>query len=188
MEQNLNAGKMELMNLLDPVSTMAAINGGLEIADKTITVVERTAGLIGKAVEWADKATDKAADTKRVTEVLDFIKKEQTTLVHYAGKLLTQSISLLSMNALEISNAVQDCYFLAKVVKAKSADTKIYIEAQDAIATGVMTTLTDDQKELWKLTLQNLVQTLDQSAKSCKTIREKLDKIARDITDLKSMI
>lgn len=76
MEQNLIAGKMELMNLLDPVSTMAAINGGLEIADKTITVVERTAGLVGKAVEWADKATDKAADTKRITEVLDFVRKE----------------------------------------------------------------------------------------------------------------
>lgn len=88
--------------------------------------------------------------------------------------MLTQSITLLSMNALEISKAVQDTYFLAKVVKAKSGDTKIYIEAQDALATGVMTTLSDDQKELWKLTLQNLVQTLDQSAKSCTEIREKL--------------
>lgn len=76
MEQNLMAGKMELMNLVDPMTTMAAINGGLEIADKTITVVERTAGLVGKAVEWADKATDKAADTKRITEVLDFVRKE----------------------------------------------------------------------------------------------------------------
>jgi len=66
MEQNLMAGRNELMNLVDPMTAMAAINGGLEIADKTITVVERTAGLIGKAVEWADKATDKAADTKRV--------------------------------------------------------------------------------------------------------------------------
>jgi len=76
MEQNLMAGKLELMNLVDPMTAMAAVNGGLEIADKAVTVVERTAGLVGKAVEWADKATDQAADTKRVKEVLSFVKKE----------------------------------------------------------------------------------------------------------------
>lgn len=92
------------------------------------------------------------------------------------------------MNALEISKAVQDTYFLAKVVKAKSSDTKVYIEAQDALATGVLTTLSDDQKELWKLTLENLVQTLDQSAKSCTEIRTKLEKITKDVTELKALI
>jgi hypothetical protein len=89
--------------------------------------------------------------------------------------LLTQSITLLSLNALEISKAVQDTYFLAKVVKAKSGDTKIYIEAQDALATGVMTTLTDDQKELWKITLQNLVSTLNTTHTDIHKVRVKLE-------------
>lgn len=93
------------------------------------------------------------------------------------------------MNALEISKAVQDTYFLAKVVKSKSGDTKTYIELQDALGGGKMVTeLTSDQKELWELTLNNLVQTLDQSAKSCTEIRTKLEKITRDVTELKSLI
>jgi len=41
-----------------------------------VSIVERSAGLIGKAIEWADKTTDKAADVKRVNSVLAFIRKE----------------------------------------------------------------------------------------------------------------
>lgn len=68
--------------------------------------------------------------------------------------MLTQSITLLSLNALEISKALEDVYFLAKVVKSKSGDTKDYIDAQDALSGGkVVMTLTDDQKELWQITL-----------------------------------
>lgn len=64
--------------------------------------------------------------------------------------MLTQSITLLSLNALEISKALEDVYFLAKVVKSKTTDTKLYIEAQDALTNGaVLTELTADQKELW---------------------------------------
>lgn len=64
----------------------------------------------------------------------------------------------------------------------------MYIEVQDALATGVLTTITSDQKEMWEMTLKNLVQTLDQSAKSCTEIRNKLEKITRDVTELKSLI
>jgi hypothetical protein len=81
MENNLNGAKMEMMNLADPATTMAAIKGGIEIADQALDVVERGVGMIGKAVEWADKVTDEAADVERIRGVLDFIKKEQMTLV-----------------------------------------------------------------------------------------------------------
>jgi len=61
---------------MDPMTAMMAVDKGLTIVDKGITVVERAAGLIGKGVEWADKVTDEAADVKRISEVLDFVKKE----------------------------------------------------------------------------------------------------------------
>jgi hypothetical protein len=69
-----------------------------------------------------------AADVERIKGVLDFIKKEQVTLVQYAGKLLTHSISALSLNAHDIAKALEDVHFLARSVKSKSIDTKDYIE------------------------------------------------------------
>jgi len=86
------------------------------------------------------------------------------------------------MNALEISKALQDVYFMAKVVKAKTKTTKEYVEAQDALMMGkvIVTELSSDQKLIWKLTIENLVKTLDQSATSCTEIRNKLEKITVD--------
>lgn len=83
-----------------------AINAGMDIADKGLDLIEKGAGLIGKGLEWADKVTDEAADVERIKGVLDFIKKEQHVLVQYAGKLLTHSITALSMNAHDITMAL----------------------------------------------------------------------------------
>lgn len=74
-------------------------------------------------------------------------------------------------------------------MKAKSEDTKTYIEAQDLLSKGkVLIKLTADQEELWKLTLENLVETLDESAKRTTAVRVKLEKITKDVITLKSVI
>lgn len=92
------------------------------------------------------------------------------------------------MNALDLSKALEEVYFLARTVKAKTADTKIYIESQDALAKGPMLVLSADQKELWKITIENLVQTLDVSSKKCTELKKRLEDITKDITVLKSTI
>jgi hypothetical protein len=81
MENSLGSAKLELQNMVDPVTVIAGIKAGTEAADKVMDVVERGAKRIGDAVEWADKVTDEAADVERIKGVLDFIKKEQVTLV-----------------------------------------------------------------------------------------------------------
>lgn len=86
--------------------------------------------------------------------------------------MLTKSITLLSMNALEIAKAVENVYFMAEVVRSKTNDTRTYIQVQDALSAGqLVTTLTDDQKAVWKMTLDNLVQTLEKAHTDCKNIR-----------------
>jgi hypothetical protein len=81
MEGNLLNAKLELQNMVDPMTVIAGVKAGTEAADKVMDVVERGAKLIGDAVEWADKVTDEAADVDRIKGVLDFIKQEQVTLV-----------------------------------------------------------------------------------------------------------
>jgi hypothetical protein len=76
LEDNLYGAKLELQNLVDPMTVIAGIKAGTEAADKVMDVVERGAKLIGDAVEWADKVTDEAADVERIKGVLDFIKQE----------------------------------------------------------------------------------------------------------------
>lgn len=103
--------------------------------------------------------------------------------------MLTKSITLLSMNALEISRAVENVYFMAQVVKSKTNDTRTYIQVQEALSAGqLVTTLTEDQKAVWKMTLDNLVQTLDKAYNDCKNIRIKLESVTKDIVELKSHI
>jgi len=124
--QLLNA-KMGIQNLVDPVTAIAAVKAGTEAAGEVMDVVERGAALIGDAIEWADKTTDEAADVERIQGVLDFVRTEQSTLVQYAGQLLTQSVSSLSLNAHDIKKACADVGYMAKSVKAKSEDVKSYI-------------------------------------------------------------
>jgi hypothetical protein len=76
LEDNLYGAKLDLQNLVDPMTVIAGIKAGTEAADKVMDVVERGAALIGDAVEWADKVTDEAADVERIKGVLDFIKTE----------------------------------------------------------------------------------------------------------------
>lgn len=73
MENNLGNAKLELQNMVDPVTAMAAVSAGVETAGKVMDIVERGAGLVGDAIKWADKVTDEAADVKRIKGVLDFI-------------------------------------------------------------------------------------------------------------------
>lgn len=152
-------------------------------------VVERGAALVGSAIEWADKTTDEAADVERINGVLEFIRQEQSTLVQYAGKLLTHSISALSLNAHDISKALEDVHFMARSVKSKSIDTKDYIELQDELAgESKSSTISPDQLDLWELTLESLLDTLETTHAKVNTIRLKLETISRDIVELKATI
>merc|ERR1712110_1160232 len=128
-ELNLSGARQIMMqNLVDPATAIATVNAGADAADKVMNVVERGAGMVNDAIKWADKVTDEAADVNRIRGVLDFIRAEQSTLVQYAGSLLTKSISALSLNAHEITKSIEDVHFMAKSVKAKAIDTKDYIE------------------------------------------------------------
>jgi len=81
MEDKLLNAKFDLQQLLDPVTTIAAIKAGTEAADKILDVVERGAGMVGEVLTTIDTATDKAADVERIQGVLDFVRTEQVTLV-----------------------------------------------------------------------------------------------------------
>jgi len=189
LENNLGGAKLELQNMVDPITAIAAVKAGTEAADKVMDVVERGAKLVGDAVKWADQVTDEAADVERIKGVLDFIKQEQHVLVQYAGKLLTQSISALSLNAHDITKALEDVHFLARAVKSKSIDTKDYIEMQDELAGGAkLSKMTQDQLDLWQLTLESLLDTLETSHAKTHEIRVKLENISRDIVKLKATI
>lgn len=171
------------------MTTVAAIKAGTEAADKVIDVVERGAKLAGEAISAIDNATDEAADVERIKGVLDFVKAEQATLVQYAGKLLTHSISALSLNAHDITKALEDVHFLAKGVKAKSIDTKDYIEMQDELAGDKkLSTISDDQLDLWELTLESLLDTMETAQKKSTEIRTQLEKISRETVQLKATI
>jgi len=171
------------------MTVIAGVKAGTEAIDKVMDVVERGADLVGKAIEWADKTTDEAADVERINGVLEFIRAEQSTLVQYAGKLLTHSISALSMNAHDITKALEDVHFMAKAVKSKSTDTKDYIEMQDELAgESKLSTISPDQLDLWELTLESLLDTLETTHAKVNTIRVKLETISRDIVQLKATI
>jgi len=81
MEDKLLNAKLELQQLIDPVTAIAAVKAGTEAADKVMDVVERGAKMAGEVLTAIDNATDKAADVDRIKGVLDFVKTEQITLV-----------------------------------------------------------------------------------------------------------
>lgn len=102
---------------------------GIDIANKTINVVGKGAAIISGALEWANKASNSTDDdTAAIKATLEFVKKEQSTLVQYTGSMLTKSIQLLSMNAHEMKSALNDVYYMAYQIKAKTTDSKDYIE------------------------------------------------------------
>lgn len=70
---------------------------------------------------------------------------------------------------------------MARAVKSKSIDTKDYIEMQDELSTGKIDTLSQDQLDLWELTLESLLDTLESAATKTHEIRVKLEVISRDI-------
>jgi len=103
--------------------------------------------------------------------------------------LLTHSISALSLNAHDITKALEDVHFLARAVKSKSIDTKDYIEMQDELAGDAkLATLSQDQLDLWQLTLESLLDTLESAHAKTQAIRLKLETISRDIVTLKATI
>jgi len=172
LENNLYG---EIQNLADPMTIIAGIKVGTEAADAVMTTVERGTKLIGDAVEWGDKVTTEAADVERIRGVLDFIRKEQVVLVQYAGKLLTQSISALSLAAYDISEALEDVHFMAREVKTRSERTKEYIEIQEQLSGGkILTEISQDQLDLWELTLVTLLDNLERTYARTTEIRQKL--------------
>lgn len=93
------------------------------------------------------------------------------------------------MNAHDITKALEDVHFMARAVKSKSIDTKDYIEMQDELSGGKkLSTLSQDQLDLWELTLESLLDTLESSQTKTSDIRIKLEKISRDIVQLKATI
>lgn len=62
MEDKLLNARLELQQLVDPVTAIAAVKAGTEAADKVMDVVERGAKMVGEVLESIDKATDEAAD------------------------------------------------------------------------------------------------------------------------------
>lgn len=76
MEDKLLNAKLELQQLIDPVTAIAAVKAGTEAADKVMDVVERGAKMAGEVLTAIDNATDKAADVDRIKGVLDFVKTE----------------------------------------------------------------------------------------------------------------
>ena len=108
-------------------------------------IVKKGIAFIGKAVVWADKVTDEAADVPRIKGVLDWVQQQQAILVKYTGDKLTETIKDLSLTTLEITQSLEDLYFLSDMVKIKTEDTKAYIMMQDELTEGAaMTNLTDD--------------------------------------------
>lgn len=70
---------------------------------------------------------------------------------------------------------------MAKSVKAKSVDTKDYIEMQDELSGGKkISTLSQDELDLWELSLESLLDTLETSQKQANAIRVKLESISRE--------
>jgi len=78
---------------------------------------------------------------------------------------------------------------MAKSVKAKSIDTKDYIEMQDELSAGKkISTLSQDELDLWELSLESLLDTLESSHKQANEIRVKLEGISRETVILKATI
>jgi hypothetical protein len=79
---------------------------------------------------------------------------------------------------------------MARAVKSKSIDTKDYIQMQDELAdpTKSIQSVSQDQMDLWELTLENLLDTLETSETKVREIRIKLEGISRDIVQLKATI
>jgi len=78
---------------------------------------------------------------------------------------------------------------MARAVKSKSIDTKDYIEMQDELSGGAkLSSLSQDQLDLWELTLESLLDTLESAQTKTSEIRLKLETISRDIVQLKATI
>lgn len=51
-----------------------------------------------------------------------------------------------------------------------------------------ISTITDDQLDLWEITLESLLENLEGAAQKTEDIRKKLENISRDIVELKATI
>lgn len=60
MEHSFGNANDEFQNLaIDPFTAMA-------VGGAAVNVVEKGLGLVGDAMDWADRAAEKAADSKRI--------------------------------------------------------------------------------------------------------------------------
>lgn len=96
------------------------------------------------------------------------------------------------MAAHDINKCLEDVHFMAKAVKSKAIDTKDYIVFQDDLAEEAggkkISTMSKDQLDLWAMTLETLIETLEEAKTKTGGIREKLDQTTVDTVKLKALI
>lgn len=187
--ENLEDMENELQNDV----AMAAVAAGVGVANQGMDIITKGSKLVGDALAWSDKVSDKAADVQKIKDILKFIEKEQSTLVLYAGKLLTKSIKGLSLQAHAITLALDEVHYLAKAVKVKSMDTRDFIEMQDELSEGRrFYRPTEESQELWGMSLESLLGTLKDAYTRTRKVREKMQRVQADIVmvqaDIKSMV
>lgn len=132
--------------------------------------------MIGEGTKWAEKEAERLADVKRINEVLEFVRKEKKTLETYAEGMLSTVMTTLYATSSDLAVALKDVNYLATDMKNKAINTKEYINMVDEAEDP------EEYIEVWEITLESLLDTLDSCYKKTGVIRVKLETITSDLT------
>lgn len=146
--QNLDFISNELNDGIKKLTWLQQKDEGIDVKGG-IKIAEEALGMVAGAIQYVGKATDDAADVKRVEEVLAFVRQEKVILVRYTGDMLTESITVLNQSANKMYKSMQKVKSLAKGVKNKAVDIRDWTESFDELGTKV----DSDIKETWKVIL-----------------------------------
>lgn len=94
---------------------------------KTGQTAKEAIALIAESTAWAEDQANKFADVDRINEVLDFVRKEKSTLVKYSEGMLQASIEELYSNAADLAIVLNDVTTLATSIKKRSQKTLNYL-------------------------------------------------------------
>lgn len=75
--------------------------------------------------------------------------------------MLDLAINDLSSEAHNVQLALKDVHNLVVMIKKKAEDTKGYIEVEDELHVKDQAKLNDGQMDLWEMTLESLLDTLN---------------------------